>query len=98
MAYFAASIDRPETNRRFAESLELDFAILSDPEKRVARAYGVLRGLGMYTARQTFYVGQDGVLLFVDEDVQPQSAGDDVARRLAELGVPRRRRDGAEGA
>ena len=98
MAYFAASIDRPETNRKFAESLELDYPILSDPEKRVARAYGVLRGLGMYTARQTFYVGRDGVVLFVDEDVQPKTAGDDVARRLAELGVPRRRRNGAEGA
>ena len=90
MAYFAASIDRPETNLKFAESLELDFPILSDPQKRVARAYGVLRGLGMFTARQTFYIGRDGAVLFVDEDVKPKTAGDDVARKLGELGVPRR--------
>ena len=90
MAYFAASIDRESTNRKFAEALALDFPILSDPEKRVARAYGVLRGLGMFTARHTFYIASDGTIQLVDEDVKPSSAGDDVARRLAELGVARR--------
>jgi peroxiredoxin Q/BCP len=46
VAYFAASIDKPETNRKFAQSLELDYPILSDPGKQVARAYGVLRAMG----------------------------------------------------
>jgi thioredoxin-dependent peroxiredoxin len=90
VAYFAASIDREKTNRSFAESLELDYPILSDPEKGVARAYGVLRGLGMYVARATFYIGRDGTILDVDHDVKPVTAGEDVARRLEELGVPRR--------
>ena len=70
--------------------LGLDYPILSDPGKEVARAYGVLRGFGMFTARQTFYIGRDGSILFVDEDVKPRTAGEDVARRLAELGVDRR--------
>ena len=90
MAYFAASIDRPETNRGFAESLGLDFPILSDPGKDAARAYGVLRGFGMFTARHTFYVGRDGTVLLVDEDVKSRTAGEDLARNLARLGVPRR--------
>jgi len=90
VAYFAASIDGEETNRRFAEALGLDYPILSDPTKQVARAYGVLRGLGMFTARHTFYIGRDGTILFVDEDVKPTTAGDDVARALAKLGVERR--------
>ena len=90
MAYFAASIDRESTNRRFAESLELDYPILSDPEKRVARAYGVLRSLGMFVARATFYIGKDGTILDVDHDVKPASAGEDLARRLGELGIARR--------
>ena len=90
MAYFAASIDRESTNRRFAESLELDYPILSDPDRGVARAYGVLRKLGMHAARATFYIGKDGTILDVDYDVKPGSAGEDVARKLEELGVPRR--------
>lgn len=47
--------------------------------------YGVLR-LG-YAARQTFYIGPDGRLLYVDREVNPRTAGEDVAKRLEALGV-----------
>ena len=48
-------------------------------------AYGVLR-MG-YAARHTFYIGPDGKLLFVDREVNPKTAGGDVAKRLEALGV-----------
>src|ERR1700726_4018372 len=41
VAYFTASVDTPELNKKFAESLMLDYPILSDPSTEVARAYGV---------------------------------------------------------
>src|SRR5262245_17678764 len=44
VAYFTASVDRPEDNKKFAESLELDYPILSDPNREVAGAYGVIQG------------------------------------------------------
>src|SRR3954468_6327690 len=56
VAYFGASVDSPATNRRFAESMGVDFPILSDPAKSVARAYGVLGASG-FAARWTFYIG-----------------------------------------
>jgi len=40
--------------------------------------------------RWTFYIGKDGRVLFVDREVKPDTAGDDVAARLAELGVARK--------
>jgi len=86
VAYFAASTDDAETNRKFAESLDLDFPILSDPTKETARAYGVLKG--EYAARQTFYIGADGKILYVDREVKASAAGEDIAARLAELGIP----------
>lgn len=52
----------------------------------MARAYGVLTPLG-FASRWTFYIGPDGNLLHVDRDVSTQSAGADVAKRLAELGI-----------
>ena len=85
--YFGASVDTPETNRRFAQSLGIDYPILSDPDRAVARAYGVLRATG-FPARCTFYIGKDGRILDVDNHVRPLSHGADVAGRLAELGVP----------
>ena len=41
--------------------------------------------------RWTFYIGQDGKILFVDKEVKPDTAGADVARKLAELGIPKRK-------
>ena len=36
------SVDTPEENKAFAEQEQADFPMLSDPEKTVADAYGVL--------------------------------------------------------
>ena len=85
MAYFAASTDDAETNRKFAESLKLDYPILSDPGKEVAEAYGVLNG--SYASRHTFYIGVDGKIAYVDRKVSPSTSGADVATRLEGLGV-----------
>jgi thioredoxin-dependent peroxiredoxin len=47
-------VDTPETNKKFAEELGLDYPILSDPGKQVARAYGVITGDQAYASRWTF--------------------------------------------
>ena len=39
--------------------------------------------------RWTFYVGKDGKILAIDKDVKVDTAGADIAARLAELGVAR---------
>jgi thioredoxin-dependent peroxiredoxin len=80
------SVDTAETNRQFAQSLGIDYPILSDPDKTAARSYGVLSATG-FANRWTFYIGKDGRILDVDKNVHPQSHGIDVARRLAELGI-----------
>jgi peroxiredoxin Q/BCP len=90
VVYFAASIDDPETNKSFAESLDLDYPILSDPDKDVARAYGVLKAMGLYASRRTFYIGADGKILYIDTDVNTQTAGEDLYRRLGQLGIPKK--------
>ena len=82
--YFGVSVDTPETNARFAQSLHLDYPILSDPTKDVARAYGVLSTTGL-ASRWTFYIGVDGRILRVDKKVNTGSHGSDVAEALDEL-------------
>lgn len=89
MAYFAASVDTAETNKRFAQSLGADYPILSDPDKSVAEAYGVLAPGGAAASRWTFYIGKDGRILFIDRQVTPLTAAKDIAARLAALGVAR---------
>jgi peroxiredoxin Q/BCP len=86
VAYFTASVDDVAKNTEFAKSLELDYPILSDPEKTVATAFGVLNDRGV-TNRWTYYIGKDGKVLYVDKSVKADSHGQDIAAKLKELGV-----------
>lgn len=89
VTYFMASVDPLEANTGFAESLNADFPLLSDPDKAVAEAYGVLSPAG-FAARHTFYIGKDGRILAIDRSVRPATSAEDMAAALAELGVARR--------
>jgi peroxiredoxin Q/BCP len=83
------SMDDPEKNRAFAESLGADLVLLSDPDGVVAKEYGVTTLGGLYARRWTFYIDREGVIRKIDKDVKVESAGQDIARTLGELGVPR---------
>lgn len=88
--HFAASVDDAETNRKFAESLQADYPILSDPDKKAAAAYGVLGASG-FAARTTFYIGPDGKILDIDRNISIKTAGEDVVRKLGELGIAKKK-------
>ena len=93
MAYFTASCDAYEGekgNKAFAGSLKLDYPILSDPDRKVAKAYGVVADEKGYAKRWTFYIDKDGVIKFIDEKVNFKEHGKDVAKKLEELGVPKK--------
>lgn len=89
MTYFAASVDTPEENTKFAAHVEADYPILADPTKATARAYGVLGVFGV-ASRWTFYIGLDGRILHIEKSVKVSTAGADVATKLAELKVAKR--------
>ena len=84
-------MDPPETNKAFAESLGVDYPVLSDPSKTVATAYGVVDADQPFASRWTFFIGVDGRIAYIDRHVSPATHGQAVAAKLAELGVPRRR-------
>lgn len=90
MIHFGASVDTPENIRAFADNLGVDYPLLSDPTRKVAKAYGVVKDDTSYATRWTFYVGLDGKILHIDRQVSPGSHGQAIAAKLAELGVPRR--------
>jgi thioredoxin-dependent peroxiredoxin len=87
VAYFTASVDTPEENKKFAESLGADYPILSDPGKKVAEAYGVVHEGRPVAERWTFYIGKDGKILYVDRQVRAQTAAQDVVNKLKELNI-----------
>lgn len=85
-----ASVDDPETNKEFAESLNAGFPLLSDPGKEVARAYGVVTADRAVPYRWTYIIGPDGRILRVDREVNASTAGADLVTDLTELEIARR--------
>ena len=89
LTYFMASVDPLEQNKGFAAQEKADFPLLSDPTKATAQAYGVLGAAG-YAARRTFYIGVDGRIIAIDANVRPATSAQDMAAKLAQLGVAKR--------
>lgn len=87
VAYFTASTDEPELNKKFAESdqIKADYPILSDPGGKVASDYGILNG--KVAKRVTFIIDKNGKIASIDTAVKPESHAKDVAAKLKELGV-----------
>jgi peroxiredoxin len=84
------SLDDPDENESFAESLGADLVLLSDESKETARRYGVTSLGGAYARRWTFYIDSEGVIRSIDKDIRVESAGQDIAAKLEELGFPRK--------
>ena len=84
------SLDSPEKNAEFAKSLEAKHVLLSDPTGETAKAYGVSGLGGLFAKRWTFYIDPDGIVRAIDKNVNTATAGQDIARKLGELGYSRR--------
>lgn len=88
VAYFMASVDTVEKNTEFAKEYELDFPVLADPEKSMTADFGVLSQRG-FANRWTYYIDAQGVVVQIDKETNPATAGEDLAASMANLGFPR---------
>jgi peroxiredoxin Q/BCP len=57
------STDPVQRQRQFAEKNGFEFPLLSDPDRVVARQYGVKRPGPLFNRRATFVIGADGLLV-----------------------------------
>lgn len=89
-AVVGISPDRPEALARFAEAESLDFPLLSDPDHRVAEAYGAWGEKKNYgktyegLVRSTVVVGPDGEVELAQYNVR---ATGHVAKLRRDLGL-----------
>ncbi len=90
VAYFTASCDDLETQKKWAKELELDYPVLSDPDSKVAKAYGVVHEGRERPERWTFVIDKDGVIKQIDKKVNTKSHGEDIAKTLEKLGVAKK--------
>lgn len=90
VAYFTASVDDVETNTKWAKELELNYPVLCDPEKKVARAYGVVHKGRDVAERWTFIIDKEGIVRHIDKKVNTKTHGEDIVKMLEKLEIPKK--------
>jgi len=78
------STDDIASQKQFAEKEKLNFRLLSDADKKVAAAYGVLMDNG-YAKRVTFIIDPKGIVRYIFLNVDVSQHADEVAKVLKEL-------------
>jgi peroxiredoxin Q/BCP len=79
------SLDSVESHSKFSEKYNLPFDILSDKNKEVAKAYGVLGIAGLVTKRVTFIIDKNGKIARIFPKVDVKQHSEEVLKALEEL-------------
>ena len=83
------SADEVGKQKQFADKYTFDFPLLSDPDKTVAREFGVKRGIGP-NKRTTFVIDSDGTILdVIKSELNMNSHADRALEVLRERTSPR---------
>ena len=83
------SPDSPERQAKFKEKYDLPFTLLSDPDKKLANAFEVVKEKNMYgkkvmgIERSTFIIGPDGKIERVYAKVKAQGHAGEVLGDLS---------------
>lgn len=92
IVYFGASCDTEEKNKEFAEKLELDYPLLSDTSKEVAKSHGILIR-NRFSNRTTIIVDKSGKIVHIEDKVNVRNAGKQLVEILEKLEVPKKKSD-----
>lgn len=83
----AISVDSPFTQEAWAATNKIKLTLVSDLNKEVTKAYGVLfpnlAGIGDTSARAAFVIGQDGVVKYAEQTATPKDLPNFDAIKLA---------------
>ncbi len=79
------SLDSVQSHDRFARKYSLTFPLISDKEKRIAKAYGVLRDVGLSTNRVTIIIDTRGRVAKIFPKVDVTKHTEEVVTALKEL-------------
>jgi len=79
------SLDSPDSHKKFAKKYDLNFPLISDREKHIAIAYGVLKDSGTSTNRVTFLISKEGKVAHIFPKVDVTKHTEEVVEALKEL-------------
>jgi peroxiredoxin Q/BCP len=81
---FGISVDSKEAIKKFIDDYGLNFPLLSDQNKIVTKAYGVLNNIGL-ASRITFIIDKEGKIQKIIKDVDVTTHADDIFKYASHL-------------
>ncbi len=81
---FGISVDSKEAIKKFIEEYDLNFPLLSDEDKKVCKAYGVLNILG-FAKRVTFIIDKEGKIAHIIDNVDVNTHSKEVFELASKL-------------
>ncbi len=79
------SLDSIQSHSKFASKYGLPFPLISDKEKKIANAYGVLKDTGTSASRVTFIINKSGKVAKIFPTVDVTKHTEEVVSALKEL-------------
>ena len=81
------SVQDADSHKQFCAKEGLNFKLLADRDKKVSQAYGSVMNFGVakLSARHTFLINPDGVIVKEYMDVNPSKHSEEVLAALTEL-------------
>jgi len=79
------SLDSVDSHKKFRDKYHLPFPLLSDKDKRIANAYGVLKEGGASASRVTFIIDKEGKIAKIFPKVDVSMHASEIATALKEL-------------
>ncbi len=82
------SADTPDKQKKFKEKYDLPFTLLADTDKKVCKAYDVLKEKNMYgnkvigIERTTYLIGPDGKIAKIFPKVKAEGHAEEVLAAL----------------
>jgi peroxiredoxin Q/BCP len=82
------SADSSEKQKKFQDKYELPYTLLSDPDKKICKAFDVIKDKNMYgkivkgIARTTFVVNPEGKIQHIFNNVKAEGHAEEVLEYL----------------
>ena len=82
------SADSSDKQKKFQDKYDLPYTLLSDPDKKICKAFDVIKDKNMYgkivkgIARTTFVIGPDGKIRHIFNNVKAEGHAEEVLAYL----------------
>jgi peroxiredoxin len=77
----------PRGQKAFADYLHLNFPLLPDPGHQLCLLYGSVYSPDQMSSRMSVLIDKNGIVRWIDKQIDPRHYGDDVLAKMKELGM-----------